>query len=162
MPVFRACNKISLDRINIIRDREMDNGGNTNNKKINWNIGIPIIIWIACVFLGELRLVLETNSEKGILQLIAVFNSNTFATFISIIACMWYQFFSEEKQNLRDIRSGLSTRYMPVTIVATVVYFAVACFDAALPNYKIMTIICFIVNIVYVICFFKVFTYKPE
>lgn len=127
-----------------------------NKRKINWQIGIPVALWIGCVFLGILKVVLEPvyNSEAtiGAEEIVNAINSNTFSTFISVVACMLHQHFSSEKEGV----SGLSMKKMPFTIIITLVYIVSAAFDAAISHIA-MTIIYLLINCGYVICFFCLF-----
>ena len=143
-----------------------------NEKKINWHIGIPVVLWIALVTLGIIKVGLSTavtiNTECTesqikdlIYALVSTFNSNTFSTFISIIVCMLYQYFSTEKKAKREEVSGLAMKRIPIIFILTGVYSVVAVFDAAISNI-VMAGIFFTTNIAYVICFFSLFQAKEK
>lgn len=65
------------------------------NRKINWGMLIPIIFWIVCIFLSTAKL-FQTGNKIHAIDILDVFNCNTFSTYISMIICMLYQFFSEK------------------------------------------------------------------
>ena len=134
--------------------------------KIDWQVWIPIILWIGCVFLGILKVLLEPmynpNATIGVEEILNTINGNTFSTFISVVVCMLYQHFSSLKEGAkRNEGSGLSMRNMPVTIIITVLYLMGACFDAAISKIA-MTIIYTVINAAYVGCFFGVFLDKKK
>lgn len=138
---------------------------NENTNKINWHIGIPIALWIICVILGILKVTLKAAVfDKGVtldfVDVLNAFNSNTFSTFISVVACMLYQHYSTENVGFkRETVSGLSMRRMPAIIIISGIYIMLAAFDSALSLFP-MSVIFFITNIVYVICFFTIFRAK--
>ena len=135
-------------------------GNNQNVGKINWNIWIPILLWVGCVILGIIKAVVTTTENINIKELIDVFNTNTFSTYLSVIVCRLYQYFTS-KEAIQEQSSGLSRRNIPITIIITVIYCFIAAFDAAW-NTMAMTIIYLVVNFVYVVCFFNIFLLKNK
>lgn len=133
-------------------------------KGINWLIGIPVVLWIGITVLGILKVLLSGSFEPGIkgvtVAIINTFNSCTFSTFISVIACMLYQYLTTDKEKRAEV-SGLVMGRVPAIIILTIVYGGAAIFDAAI-NHLIMTIIFLVINIIYVICFFKLFLVKKQ
>ena len=133
-------------------------------KGINWLIGIPVVLWIGITFLGILKVLLSGSFEPGIkgvtVAVINTFNSCTFSTFISVIACMLYQYLTTDKEKRAEV-SGLVMGRVPAIIILTIVYGGAAILDAAI-NHLIMTIIFLVINIIYVFCFFKLFLVKKQ
>lgn len=133
-------------------------------KGINWHIGIPVVLWIGITVLGIIKVLLGSTSEleaKGIvITIISTFNSCTFSTFIPVVVCMLYQYFTTVKEK-REAVSGLAMRKIPATFILTAIYSIVAIFDAAISHF-IMAIIFLIINIAYVICFFSLFLVRKE
>lgn len=133
-------------------------------KGINWHIGIPVVLWIGITFLGILKVLLGSGFEletiDNVVAVISSFNSCTFSTFISVIVCMIYQYFTTVKEKREEV-SGLVMRRMPAIIILTAVYGAAAIFDAAISHF-VMTIIFLILNIAYVICFFTMFLVRKK
>ncbi len=133
-------------------------------KEINWHIGIPIVLWIANVTLGIIKIFLSDlsawDSTDIIVAVINTANSNTFSTFISIVVCMLYQYFTTSKAK-REKASGLAMRYIPLVFILTGIYCVAAVFDAAI-SHVAMTVIYLIINIAYVACFFGVFLVRKK
>lgn len=147
----------------------MEQDKKDNRGTINWNIWIPVILWIACVLLGIIKVLLatflfktETEVVLDVTEILNAFNSNTFSTFISIVVCKLYLYFStEEKGFKREELSGLSMRNMPAIFIISGIYFTIAIFDTAISMIG-MAIIYLIANLLYVICFFKLFLTKKR
>ena len=57
------------------------------NRKINWGMLIPIIFWIVCISLSTAKL-FQTGNKIHAIDILDVFNSNTFSTYISMIICL--------------------------------------------------------------------------
>lgn len=94
-----------------------------NKHTINWNVWIPILLWIGCVVLGIIKTTVASESKRiDIKDIIDVFNSNTFSTFLSVIICKLYQYFTTSKVDFQEKASGLSRKCIPVTIIITVIY----------------------------------------
>lgn len=122
------------------------------NKKVDWLVIIPIIFWVLCMGLSVGKM-FQTGNEIHILDWLDIFNSNTFSTFISIVICMAYQFFAVNGKKKQE-KSGLSRKWIALTLISTGVYGGVAIINAC--RYCLVTaIIMTIVSIVYVIMFFK-------
>ncbi len=122
------------------------------DKKIDWLIIIPIIFWISCMCLSVGKL-FQSGNEIHIIDWLDIFNSNTFSTYISMIICMAYQYFAVYDSRQQEL-SGLSRKWIALTIISTVVYGVIAIINAC--RYCIGTTIAMkIVSIVYVILFFK-------
>lgn len=133
-----------------------------NKHTINWNVWLPILLWIGCVVLGIIKTIVASEGKRlDIKDIINVFNSNTFSAFLSVIICKLYQYFTISKVDFQEKASGLLRKCIPATIIITVIYGFTASFDAAW-NSLGMTILYFIINIVYVGCFFKVFLIKKD
>ena len=115
------------------------------DKKIDWLIIIPIIFWISCMCLSVGKL-FQSGNEIHIIDWLDIFNSNTFSTYISMIICMAYQYFAVYDSRQQEL-SGLSRKWIALTIISTVVYACRYCLGT--------TIAMTIVSIVYVILFFK-------
>lgn len=141
----------------------MEQNENVKNSGINWHIGIPVCLWIFCVVFGIIKVVLNTDENNTIdfIEIVNAFNSNTFSTFISVVACMIYQYCTTEKGLKREEVSGLSMKNMPATVIISLVYSSVVILDSAI-SHSAMAIIYCIVSIIYVICFFKIFLSKRK
>lgn len=141
---------------------QMDQNEEITKGKINWNIWIPVVLWIACVVLGILKVVLrialyETDEVLSIVDILNAFNSNTFSTFISVVVCKLYQYFSTDRKGFKQEEvSGLSMKNIPATFIISGIYAAAAIFDTSISR-NVMTYIFFVLSLIYVICFFKVF-----
>ncbi len=135
-----------------------------STKGINWHLGIPIILWIANVTLGIIKVFLSDlsawDSADIMVAVVNTANSNTFSTFISIVACMLYQYFTTSRGK-REKVSGLAMRYIPLVFILTGIYCVVAVFDAAISHIA-MTVIYLVVNIAYVSCFFGLFLVRKK
>lgn len=144
----------------------MEQNEKGNKSKKNWNVGIPIILWIACVVLGIIKVILRpifSESETmNIMDILNAFNSNTFSTFISVVVCKLYQYFSTEKKGIkREKISGLSMKNIPAIFIISGVYIVIAVFDSAICHIAMSVVFC-IANLFYIICFFAVFLAKQE
>lgn len=143
----------------------MEQGEEITKDKINWHIWIPIVLWIACVVLGILKVILkavlsETDNTLDVVDVLNAFNSNTFSTFISVVVCKLYQYFSIESEGLkREEVSGLSMKNIPATFIISAIYAGCAIFDTTI-NHIVMAIIFFLLSLAYVWCFFKFFITK--
>lgn len=122
------------------------------NKKVDWQIIIPIIIWCSCIGLSVGKM-FQTGNEIHIIDWLDIFNSNTFSTYISIVMCMIYQFFAFGDKKQQE-KWGLSRKWIALTIIATAIYTAVAIINACRYCY-VTVIIMMIVSVAYVITFFK-------
>ena len=121
-------------------------------RKLDWLTIIPILFWILCMLLSIGKLI-QVEKEVNILDWIDILNSNTFSTFISMVICMAYQFFSTKGKKKQE-KSGLSKRWIWLTIISTVIYGIVAIINAC--RYCLTTsVIMAIVSVIYVILFFK-------
>ncbi len=125
---------------------------NKKGKKVDWLIIIPIIFWVSCMCLSVGKM-FQTGNEIHILDWLDVFNSNTFSTYISMVICMAYQFFSVYVKKKQE-RSGLSRRWIGLTVISTAGYCVVAIINAC--RYCLeTTILMAVVSAVYVFLFFK-------
>lgn len=147
----------------------MEQDKEVTKDKINWNVWIPVALWIGCVFLGIIKVLLdaflfktETEVDFDFINILNAFNSNTFSTFISIVVCKLYLYISTEGKGLKKEQvSGLSMRSIPAVIIISLIYLVVATFDTAI-NLLWMAIIFFMANVSYVLCFFKLFLSKKR
>lgn len=127
------------------------------NKKIDWLIIIPMIFWVSCMALSVGKM-FQTGNEIHILDWLDVFNSNTFSTYVSMVICMAYQFFSVYGKKQQD-RSGLSRKWISLTVILTVIYGIIAVVNAC--RYCLATaIIMAVASVIYVIVFFKFMIHK--
>ena len=121
------------------------------DKAFEWLTIIPVIFCLFFIILSVGKLY-QTGNDIHIIDYIDIFNSNTFSTYISMVICMAYQYFSARKN--QEEKSGLSRRWISLTIIATAVYGAVAVFNAS--RYCLATtILMAIASIIYVFVFFK-------
>lgn len=127
-------------------------GMEKGDKEIDWLMVIPIIFWIFCMCLSVGKM-LQTGNKIHIIDWVDIFNSNTFSTYISLIICMAYQYFSIYDKKQQE-KSGLSRKWISLTIISTIVYGVIAIVNAC--RYCLLTaIIMAIASIIYVILFFK-------
>lgn len=125
---------------------------NEDDKKVDWLLVIPIIFWPLCMVLSVARM-FQTGNEIHILDWIDIFNSNTFSTYISMVICMAYQFFAVYDKKQQE-KSGLSRKWISLTIISTIVYGVFAIINAC--RYCLVTaLILMMISIIYVILFFK-------
>lgn len=122
------------------------------NRKINWGMLIPIIFWIVCISLSTAKL-FQTGNKIHVIDILDVFNSNTFSTYISMIICMLYQFFSEKNIKKQE-KSGLSRKGIALTIISTCAYAVMEVVNACRYNIG-TTIITTIFSVTYVVLFFR-------
>ena len=121
-------------------------------KKTNWLTIIPVIFWICCIGISVGKVV-QTGNKIHFTDLMDIVGSNTFSTYVSMIIVMMYQFFSIENARKQEI-SGLSRRWISLSIIATIAYAVIAVVNAC--RYNSLTIrIMFIYSIVYVFLFFR-------
>lgn len=109
-------------------------------KEINWNVGIPVVLWIGILALSIVKVCLSNVNQISVKLLLNTFNTNTFSTFMSIIMCMLYQYFSVEKYDKREEISHLRMKKMPIIIIFTIVYAVLAIFDSAIDHGIMVTI----------------------
>lgn len=119
--------------------------------KCEWITVIPLMFWVCCILGGIGRL---WQSEDGltVLGVINEINCNTYATYVSMVICMTYYYFSA-KGGRREEKSGLAREYMPITIIASIVYSVFYIINAC--RYcEETTIILLVVSVVYVVLYF--------
>lgn len=122
------------------------------NRKIDWLTVIPVLFWIACIGFSFAKLC-QSGNGIHIIDCIDIFNGNTFSTYISMIICMAYQFFTSADKK-QETESGLARRYIALTIISTCVYGGVAIMNAC--RYcMVTTVIMAIVSSAYIVLFFK-------
>lgn len=122
------------------------------NGKVDWLTIIPMLFWVLCMGLSIGKM-FQTGNEVHIIDWLEVLNSNTFSTYISMVICMAYQFFSAERKSKQE-ESGLSRKWIWLTIVSTVLYGIIAIVNAC--RYCLVTsIIMAMVSVVYIFIFFK-------
>ncbi len=127
------------------------------NKKTDWLTIIPIMFWLSCMGLSVGKM-FQTGNKITIVDWLDIFSSNTFSTYISMVICMAYQYFSVNGRKQQE-RSGLSRRWIPLTIIATVAYGVVAIINACV--YCLFTsCLMAAVSLAYVILFFTVMKLK--
>lgn len=121
------------------------------DKKVDWLIIIPMIFWISCMGLSVGKM-FQSGNEIHIIDWLDIFNSNTFSTYISMIICMAYQYFAVYDSK-RQERSGLSRKWIALTVISTAIYGVFALINAC--RYCLVTsIMMTIISIIYVILFF--------
>lgn len=121
------------------------------DKVIDWPVVIPIIFWLLCMGLSIGKM-FQTGNVIHIIDWIDIFNSNTFSTYISMIICMSYQYFAGRGK--KQERSGLSRKWIALTVISTGVYGAVALINAC--RYCLVTAVIMMVgSIAYVFLFFR-------
>ncbi len=100
----------------------------------------------------------QSGNEIHIIDYIEIFNSNTFSTFISMVICMAYKFFTTD-ENKQELDSGLSRKWIWLTILATIIYGMCAVINAS--RYCLITsVIMAAASLAYIILFFKVMRKK--
>lgn len=127
---------------------EMEDEG----KKVDWLIIIPVSFWLCCMGISAGKL-LQTGNEIHILDWIDVYNSNTFSTYISLILCMAYQFFSADGKSDPE-KSGLSRKWIALTIISTIVYGVIGIVNACRYCF-VSTVIMAVASVAYIVLFFK-------
>lgn len=120
--------------------------------KHDWLTIIPLLFLVLCIGCGIGRL-LHSIDSITIFSIISTINENIFATFISMVICMAYQFFSA-RGSRKEERSGLSRKYIPLTIIASAVYGIMFVVDACLYN-KATIILLFVVSVGYMVLYFS-------
>lgn len=128
-----------------------------NGKKIDWMIAIPIILFVGClgISLGK-----SFQMEKSLqfIDILEMFNSNAFSTFISMTACMMYQFFSDSKTKQN---SRLSRKWISMTVIATIFYILFAVINAC--RFCLFTsILMSISSIGFIVLFFCIYVRKES
>lgn len=119
----------------------------------DWLTIIPILFWVLCIAISLAKLC-QSGNEIHIIDCIEIFNSNTFSTFISMVICMAYKYFTVPA-NKQEIDSGLSRKWIWLTIMATVIYGMFSVANAS--RYCLATsVIMAIASVIYVVLFFKV------
>lgn len=122
------------------------------NGKVEWLTIIPMLFWVLCMGLSIGKM-FQTGNEVHIIDWLEVLNSNSFSTYISMVICMAYQFFAAERKSKQE-ESGLSRKWIWLTIVSTIVYGIMAIVNAC--RYCLVTsIIMAVASIVYIFIFFK-------
>ena len=96
------------------------------------------------VYAFSLAKLYQSGNEIHIIDYIEIFNSNTFSTFISMVICMAYKFFTTD-ENKQELDSGLSRKWIWLTILATII---------------ITSVIMAAASLAYIILFFKVMRKK--
>lgn len=123
-----------------------------SKKRKDWLTIIPMLFWFLCIGLSAAKLC-QTDNEIHMIDWLEVFNGNTFSTYISLVICMVYQFFSVNSKKKQE-KSGLSRRWIPLTILSTVIYAVVAIVNAC--RYCVLTTVIMTgASVVYVFLFFK-------
>lgn len=126
-------------------------------KKADWLTIIPILFWLSCMAFSLAKLY-QSGNEIHIIDYIEIFNSNTFSTFISMVICMAYKFFTTD-ENKQELDSGLSRKWIWLTILATIIYGVCAVINAR--RYCLITaVIMAVASLSYVILFFKIMRKK--
>lgn len=128
-------------------------------RRIDWLTIIPLSFCVVCMIFSFAKLY-QSGNEIHILDLLDIFNSNIFSTFISMVICMSYRFFSEKRKK-RERVSGLSEKWIALTVISTILYGVVALINTCIYNY-LTSILLMLVSITYVKLFFKVMRYKND
>lgn len=139
---------------------KMSRQGNIEKKRVrDWNIGIPLVLWIWLMFLGLVKVFTGHTQEEGaceiVLMAVSAVNESTFSTFISVSAMLLYQHFSIPKEKRLE-SSPLAMGNESEMLVAILFYATLAVLDVAI-DHPMMAVVYFVANIVYVILFFRVF-----
>ena len=121
------------------------------NGKYDWLTIIPVLFWIGCMALSIGKMV-QMGKKIRCIDCLDIFNSNTFSTYLSMIICMSYQFFSLENTRKQEI-SGLSRKWISLTILATIVYGIIAIINACRYN-LVTTIIMTVFSVIYIVRYF--------
>ena len=110
------------------------------------------------VYAFSLAKLYQSGNEIHMIDYIEIFNSNTFSTFISMVICMAYKFFTTD-ENKQELDSGLSRKWIWLTILATIIYGMCAVINAS--RYCLITsVIMAAASLAYIILFFKVMRKK--
>lgn len=121
------------------------------SKRINWSTIIPIMFWIACMIMSFGKMVQNTDCIR-LIDLLDIFNGNTFSTYISMVICMAYQFFSGNNSK-RQEKSGLSRKWISLSIMSTIFYGIMSVVNTCIYN-LITTILMSICSFIYIILYF--------
>ena len=73
------------------------------NGKVDWLTIIPILFWFGCMGLSVGKL-FQIGNEIHFIDWLEIINSNTFSTYLSMIICMAYQFFSVSNTKKQEER----------------------------------------------------------
>lgn len=125
---------------------------NKKNGKIDWLVFIPNIFCIVCTGVS-LRKMFLTGHDIYFIDVLEACNSNVFATYISMVICMAYQFFSVYDFNQAE-KSGLSRNWIGLTIIASVIYGGFQLVNACIYNIY-TTLAMSVASIIYIFLFFK-------
>lgn len=122
------------------------------NGKVDWLTIIPVLFWVLCMGLSIGKM-FQTGNAVHMIEWLEVLNGNTFSTYISMIICMAYQFFSAEGKTKQE-ESGLSRKWIWLTIVSTVIYGMIAVINAC--RYCLFTsVVMAVASVGYIFIFFK-------
>lgn len=122
------------------------------NGEVDWLTIIPILFWFSCMGLSVGKL-FQTGNEIHFIDWLEIINSNTFSTYLSMIICMAYQFFSVSNTKKQE-ESGLSRKWISLSILSTIIYGIIAIVNACRYN-LLTTIIMTVASIIYIILFFE-------
>lgn len=122
------------------------------NGKVDWLTIIPIVFWLTWIGLSIGKMY-QSGNPIHIIDWLDVINSNTFSTYLSMIICMAYQFFSVSNTKKQE-ESGLSRRWIGLSILSTVIYGVIAIINACRYN-LLTTVIMSFASVLYVFVFFK-------
>lgn len=126
-------------------DREM-------HRKKDWLTIIPVLFWILCIGLSIGKM-FQTGNKLHMIDWLEALNSNTFSTYISMVICMAYQFFSTDKIS-KQKESGLSRKWIWLTLISTVMYGIISIINSC--RYCLTTsVIMFVASVAYVYIFFR-------
>lgn len=121
-------------------------------RRIGWLTIIPILFWLGCMGLSVGKMY-QINKDAHIIDWLDIFNSNTFSTFVSMVIAMAYQYFSSKKKKQQE-KSGLSRKYIWLTIISTLVFGVMAVINAC--RYCLLTVVFMtVLSVIYVFLFFK-------
>lgn len=127
-----------------------------NKKNIDWSLCIPLILWVVCIGFS-INKTLQAINKSDLLTFLEVYNGNTFATFMSIVLTLLYNYFNEKKQ--KKNRLCISRDYIQETIFSTIVYAVLEVINACHLCWT-TSIIMTMGSIIYPILFFKIMTEK--
>ena len=120
------------------------------NKSYDWPTSISIVFWIACI-ISSFAKQAQSGTDWHLMIVLDIINSNTFSTYGAMVIVMSYQFFSTKKKKQEE-KSGLSRRYIPVTIIASILYCVL--FVVNICRYNLCTCVVLLVSsVVYVYLF---------
>lgn len=125
-----------------------------NKKNRDWSFIIPIIISIIILIIDIIRLRVGWDISQGngppIISYIRIISEALFDAYIPIVIYSLYLYFSSNRSGRK--RSKLSQKYIPLTIIASVLCVSFFIIDACLGN-EMISWLFIVVMILYVLLF---------